>query len=58
MTRKSKTITDKQRQMIAGYLPHPRDPELDFDQYYVKDTSDRVRKGQSDRLHGEIVQRV
>lgn len=37
-------MTDKQRQMIADILPHPRDPELEFDQYYVKDTSDRVRK--------------
>ena len=37
-------MTDRQQQLIEGYLPHPRDPELEWDQYYVLDTSDRVRK--------------
>jgi len=37
-------MTDRQRQLIKGYLPHHRDPELEWDQYYVLDTADRVRK--------------
>lgn len=37
-------MTERQRQLIAAYLPHPRDPELRFNEYYVRDTADRVRK--------------
>ena len=48
-------MTDKQRQMIADYLPHPRDPELAFGEYYVKDTADRVRKARiTTILPGEL----
>lgn len=37
-------MTDRERKMIEGYLPHPRDPELGVDEYYVLDTADRVRR--------------
>lgn len=37
-------MTDRQKQLIAAYLPHPRDPELGFNEYYVRDTADRIRK--------------
>lgn len=39
-------MTDRQRQLISYYLPHPRDPELGFNEYYVRDIADRVRKVQ------------
>lgn len=35
-------MTDRQRQMIAGYLPNPRDPDLDPDDYYVEDMRGRA----------------
>ena len=35
-------MTDRQRQMIAGYLPNPRDPELDPFDYYVEDMRGRA----------------
>lgn len=35
-------MTDRQRQMIAGYLPNPRDPELGPDEYYVEDMRGRA----------------
>lgn len=35
-------MTDRQKQMIAGYLPHPRDPELDPLDYYVEDMRGRA----------------
>lgn len=37
-------MTDRQRQLIEAYLPHPRDPELEYDEYYVLDTAGRVRR--------------
>ena len=37
-------MTDREKQLIAAYLPHPRDPELGFNEYYVRDTADRIRK--------------
>lgn len=37
-------MTDRQRQMIAGYLPNPRDPELDTFDYYVEDMRGRALK--------------
>lgn len=36
-------MTDRELQMIETYLPHPRDPELDQDEYYVLDTAGRVQ---------------
>ena len=35
-------MTDRQKQMIEGYLPHPRDPELDPLDYYVEDMLGRA----------------
>lgn len=37
-------MTERQKQMIAGYLPNQRDPELDPFDYYVLDNADRVHK--------------
>ena len=37
-------MTDRQKQMIETYLPSPPDPELGFNEYYVLDKADRVRK--------------
>lgn len=37
-------MTERQRKLIAAYLPHPRDPELDPFDYYVKDMADRIQK--------------
>lgn len=37
-------MTDRQRKMIEGYLPTPRDPELDECDYYVLDMADRVQR--------------
>lgn len=37
-------MTDRQKQMIEAYLPSPPDPELGFNEYYVLDKADRVRK--------------
>lgn len=37
-------MTDRQRQMIEAYLPHERDESLDWDEYYVKDTAERIQK--------------
>ena len=39
-------MTDRQRQMIAGYLPNPRDPELGPMEYYVEDA-----RGRAVRVH-------
>lgn len=36
-------MTDRERQMIESYLPHPRDPQLGQDEYYVLDTAGRVQ---------------
>lgn len=35
-------MTDRQRQMIAAYIPSEPDPELDFAEYYMTDSADRV----------------
>ena len=35
-------MTDRQRQMIAAYIPGEPDPELDFAEYYMADSADRV----------------
>ena len=35
-------MTDQQKQMIAGYLPNPRDPDLDPLDYYVEDMRGRA----------------
>ncbi len=38
-------MTEQQRKQIAAYLPHPRDPELEDGEYYVKHSySGRVHK--------------
>ena len=37
-------MTDWQKQLIAGYLPNPRDPELKMGEYYVLDMRDRPTK--------------
>lgn len=37
-------MTDRQKQLIAGYLPNPRDPELKMGEYYVLDMRDRPTK--------------
>ena len=39
-------MTDRQKQMIEGYLPSPRDPELDPFDYYVEDM-----RGRAVRVH-------
>ena len=35
-------MTDRQRQMIEAYIPSPPDPELEFGEYYMKDSAERV----------------
>ena len=37
-------MTERQKQMIADYLPNPRDPELGPFDYYVLDNAMRVQK--------------
>jgi len=37
-------MTDRERQLIEAYLPHPRDPELEFAEYYVLDAKEHVVK--------------
>ena len=37
-------MTDRQKQMIAAYLPNPPDPELEFMEYYTKDSAGRIIK--------------
>lgn len=37
-------MTDRERQKIEAYLPNPRDPELEFNEYYVLDNRDRPTK--------------
>lgn len=37
-------MTDEQLRKIRYYLPSPRDPELEEDEYYVEDTAGRIRK--------------
>lgn len=35
-------MTDRQRQMIEAYIPGEPDPTLDFGEYYMLDSADRV----------------
>ena len=37
-------MTDRQKQLIEGYLPTPPDPELEQGEYYVLDMRDRPTK--------------
>lgn len=37
-------MTDRERQMIAAYLPSPPDPELGPQEFYMLDSADRVIK--------------
>ena len=37
-------MTDREKQLIEGYLPTPRDQELETDEYYVLDMRDRPTK--------------
>ena len=37
-------MTDRERQLIEAYIPSPRDPELEFGEYYVLDIRDRPVK--------------
>lgn len=37
-------MTDRERQLIEAYLPHPRDPELPEGEYYVLDRANRVQR--------------
>ena len=36
-------MTDREKLMIETYLPHPKDPALGWDEYYVQDTAGRVQ---------------
>ena len=47
-------MTERQQRMIEGYLPNPRDPELDAFEYYILDDNNRVQKVYiSDIMPGE-----
>lgn len=48
-------MTDRERQLIAAYLPSPPDPELGPQEFYMRDSADRVIKVwfSSFGLHGE-----
>ena len=48
-------MTDREKQMIDAYLPHPRDPELDVDEYYVQDTAGRIQKVSVTDIFPDIV---
>lgn len=37
-------MTDRQRQMIEAYIPSQPDETLGFEEFYVRDTADRVRR--------------
>lgn len=37
-------MTDRERQLIEGYIPHPKDPDLEFGEYYVLDMANRVQR--------------
>lgn len=37
-------MTERQRQMIEAYIPSPPDETLGFEEFYVRDTADRVRR--------------
>lgn len=37
-------MTEEMIRKIKYYLPHPRDSELEEDEYYVEDTAGRIRK--------------
>ena len=38
-------MTERQQQLIAYYLPHSRDPELDDFEYYVEDQTGKIQRG-------------
>lgn len=50
-------MTERQQKLIADYLPHPRDPELEDNEYYVLDTAGKVRKVYVSGilLHGDYI---
>ncbi len=35
-------MTDREKELIAFYLPSPPDPTLDFMDFYMRDSTDRV----------------
>ena len=37
-------LTEREKQLIAAYIPSPPDPELGFNEYYILDDYDRVQK--------------
>lgn len=37
-------MTERQKQMIEAYLPSPPDPELGFNEYYIRDAYDKIQK--------------
>lgn len=43
-------MTDRQRQMIAAYIPGEPDPELDFAEYYMEDGAGRVIRVRASRI--------
>ncbi len=52
-------MTERDKQLAAAYIPSPRDPELDVNEYYVMDLAGRVQKVFVTRVfpgeHGEEV---
>lgn len=43
-------MTERQRQMIAAYIPSDPDPELGFAEYYMTDAADRVIRVSASRI--------
>ena len=37
-------MTDREKELIAAYIPSPRDESLESFEYYVKDMNDRIQK--------------
>lgn len=37
-------MTDREKMMIEAYIPSPPDETLGFEEFYVRDTADRVRR--------------
>lgn len=37
-------MDDRTRRMIEAYIPNPRDPELGFDEFYCRNSADKVCK--------------
>lgn len=44
IVRRDEAMTDRERQLIEAYLPHPRDPELGIREYYALDQAGRVQR--------------